>query len=276
MMALDNSLFHPNTGSLYIDESQLNDFFDFQCTTAFNMIHINCRSLNKNYCDIVSILEILSKPLTAIVLTETWLTTTNQDTFPLPGYNFLCLPRKDKSGGGVGIYVNSAFVYKLRQDLCRMNSFIECLFIEIVINIKTTIIIGSIYRPPNSDIVLFNSEVVSILKIMDSEVGKLGILAGDFNLDLIKFESHEQTAEFLNNILSYSYYPTIRYPTRITDNSATLIDNIFLKASANKVSSAIVYSDISDHLPIVLHLNAQITKSYCSKAVKKRFFTDNH
>ena len=269
----DNTIFQLD--SRYIDESKLNEFFRFQCTSAINIIHINCRSFNKNYCGIVNLLRILSKPLTAIAITETWLTVSNQDAFFLPGYNFVSQPRKDKTGGGVGIYINCDFVYKLRSDLCRLCTFIECIFIELPQKAKcNSTIIGCIYRPPNTDISLFNSEIVKILKIIDSENNKICLLAGDYNLDLMKCDSHEPTAEFLNNILSYSFYPSIKYPTRIMDTSATLIDNIFLNASNYNVSSAIVYSDISDHLPIILHLEINIAKIPYHNEIKKRAFTN--
>ena len=45
--------------------------------------------------------------------------------------------------------------------------------------------------------------------------------------------------------------PTITKPTRITHNSATLIDNIYISIK-NKgvIKSAILCADISDHLPV--------------------------
>jgi len=44
--------------------------------------------------------------------------------------------------------------------------------------------------------------------------------------------------------------PTILRPTRITQDSATLIDNIFTNALTEHIESAIVIDDLSDHLPI--------------------------
>ena len=52
---------------------------------------------------------------------------------------------------------------------------------------------------------------------------------GDFNIDLLKFESHSATDGFLNTLGSNFFQPYILQPTRITDHSATLIDNIFFK-----------------------------------------------
>ena len=149
-------------------------------------MHINCRSMKKNFSNIVNLVSTLSRSLTAIALTETWLTVLNQDTYLLPGYKFISRTRTNKTGGGVGIFISSDHLYKIRPDLCRMTCNIECLFVQITQKGKPSVLIGCIYRPPNTDIVSYNSEFESILKIIDSDNHKIVILAGDYNLDLIK------------------------------------------------------------------------------------------
>ena len=57
-------------------------------------------------------------------------------------------------------------------------------FIEIPQKGKNNIVIGCIYGPRNTDISLFNSQILVLLKIIDREK-KLAIIAGDYNLDLI-------------------------------------------------------------------------------------------
>ena len=47
----------------------------------------------------------------------------------------------------------------------------------------------------------------------------------------------------------HSMFPVIHYPTRVTINSATLIDNIFTNDIEN-IDSGILLADISDHFPI--------------------------
>jgi len=260
------------SSSPYIEESKLNDFFKFDGGSAINLMHINCRSLKKNFREIVNFLGLLSKPLAAIAVTETWLNASNQETFPITGYKFVSQIRNDKIGGGVGIFIDINLSYKIRSDLCRMSSYIECLFIEIPQTGKQNIFIGCIYRPPNSDTDQFNSEIVQLLKIIDGEKKKIAFIAGDFNLDLVKQEKHAQTSEFLNNLLSYSYFPTIHSPTRISDASSTLIDNIFTNATQHSMSSAVVYSSISDHLPIALHFETKLTKITLPNIIRKRIF----
>ena len=54
------------------------------------------------------------------------------------------------------------------------------------------------------------------------------ILSMDHNVNLLKIIKHKQTAEFLESILDLNLIPTIMRPTRITNMSATLIDNMFI------------------------------------------------
>src|ERR1043165_3164148 len=127
---------------------------------------------------------------------------------------------------------------------------------------NSSIIIGCVYRPPstnNDSINSFNSVFYDILQIIDRGKTKNILIAGDYNLDLLKQDplltAHRPTADFINNLLSFSFLPAIIYPTHIADFSSTLIDNIFLKCSTSEFDSVIIYNDISDHLPVAVHLS---------------------
>ena len=51
-------------------------------------------------------------------------------------------------------------------------------------------------------------------------------LMGDFNIDLIKVDTHNQTKDFVHSLYTNAFYPTISKPTRVTEHSATLLDTI--------------------------------------------------
>jgi len=87
------------------------------------------------------------------------------------------------------------------------------------------------------------------------------LILGDFNLDLLKSDAHYPTNEFVNCFISQSFEPTIIHPTRITEHSATLIDNIFVNSLMYEFATAIVYSDISDNLPVVIYFNLQLPRT---------------
>ena len=55
---------------------------------------------------------------------------------------------------------------------------------------------------------------------------------------------------YLTQNLDYHMVPKITRPTRITHNSATLIDNLFVSQKLqDKYKSSILINDFSDHLP---------------------------
>ena len=72
---------------------------------------------------------------------------------------------------------------------------------------------------------------------------------------------------------SNGFYPLISKPTRITSHSATLIDNIFSNDLDNHKFSGILWSDISDHLPIFQITNCSVKTKSKSSVYHKRLIT---
>ena len=113
----------------------------------------------------------------------------------------------------------------MRPDLnLDMSDIFESIYIELL-NLPTKTIIGCVYKPPDSDVPAFTSLIDNVLPAVTSQK-YLCMIAGDFNIDLLKAECHSPTTDFVNCLFSHSFYPAINKPTRITDTSATLIDNI--------------------------------------------------
>jgi len=110
-----------------------------------------------------------------------------------------------------------------------MLHYLECIFVGIPQAKNKNLIIGCIYRPSNirsnADTDLFNSEFKKILEAIELHKNITIFLAGDFNLHLQNYSEQTQTEDFLNNLLSFSYLPSIYRPTRISDHSSTLLDN---------------------------------------------------
>ena len=80
---------------------------------------------------------------------------------------------------------------------------------------------------------------------------KVSYLMGDYNIDLLKIESHGPTSDYNDTMSSNCFIPLITRPTRITNSSATLIDNIFTNQFSSQQSlQGILLTDISDHYPV--------------------------
>ena len=77
------------------------------------------------------------------------------------------------------------------------------------------------------------------------------LLCDDFNIDLFSVDAHPPTADIVYRLYTLSLSPLITKPTRVTNHSTTLIDNIFSENSLN-YRAGILSNDISDHFSIFL------------------------
>ena len=74
-------------------------------------------------------------------------------------------------------------------------------------------------------------------------------------MDLLKYEKHAITKEFLEYNIDQNLFPVITKPTRVTRSSATLIDNVIIgQTLQDEYESKIIVSDISDHFPSLVRL----------------------
>ena len=88
-------------------------------------------------------------------------------------------------------------------------------------------------------------EIISILeKIKDSR--NEFILAGGLNIDLLNINDKPIFNEIFELFTSYSLLPKITFTTRISEFSATLIDNIFCNFShyTSESSSCVLTSAV--------------------------------
>ena len=78
---------------------------------------------------------------------------------------------------------------------------------------------------------------------------KFSVLAGDFNLNLIKYSKTTGINQFLAITLSHHFLPRITLSTRVTARTATFIDNILITSYENKCTFGSITTSVSDHLP---------------------------
>ena len=74
-------------------------------------------------------------------------------------------------------------------------------------------------------------------------------LVGDFNWDLLKFESRKIVGDYLDSLYDLGLSPRINKPTRIWGPSSSLLDHIF-SSSCLSVVSGVLINEISDHYPL--------------------------
>ena len=70
---------------------------------------------------------------------------------------------------------------------------------------------------------------------------------------ILKSHTHRATQDLIDLLLNSDLWPVITKPTRITKNSATLIDNILVSPNIyGSYQCGIMLEDLSDHLPCLL------------------------
>jgi exonuclease III len=180
------------------DEFQTNDIIN-ECISSdhFSCLHSNIRSLNSNFDNLIQMLSEFSYNFSVIGLTETRLKTTQENLCNqyLNGYTFVSQPSLSNAGG-VGFFINDSLCYNVRHDLSEIVAGYETLWIEIQSSlINQNIICGVIYRHPHSDISTFMTYLNNTLDRINNEQ-KLCVLMGDFNLNLLNWDSHSPTEEF--------------------------------------------------------------------------------
>ena len=215
------------------------------------LFHINACSLNKNFNELEHLLSCTNKNFDVIAVSETRITKNISLTNNLTMNNFSFeFTPTESSAGGTLLYVANHLSYKPRLDLnIYKSNELESTFIEILNPKKSSIIIGCIYKHPSMDLNDFNTNYLNNLLDKVSKEQKSVFLLGDFNVNLLNYNDHNPTNEFLDSLASNSFVPYILQPTRLTSHSKTLIDNIFSNIISPEAISGNLTSTISDHLP---------------------------
>ena len=255
----------------------------FNSDKHLSVLHINIASLSKHKQDLETFLAMLNFEFSIIAITETKITKGSHPTFDinLHNYNTFHTPTESSSGGTL-LYVSKTLNSKIRKNLQIYKSKeLESTFIEIVNKKKKNILVGCIYRHPCMCIDNFNDDYLQPLLAKLSLQNKQVILAGDFNINLLNYESNTQTTNFLNDITSNLFVPHITVPTRITSHSQTLIDNIFSNFTEfTSFISGNLTTSISDHLPQFLLLpnvkDHSIPRSHNLHKRNMKLFNENN
>ena len=103
-----------------------------------------------------------------------------------------------------------------------------------------------------------------MLDNLSKEANKTVVLLGYFNIDLLNFDTSEYVISFLDDLAFDSLLLQIRLLIRISNNSKTLIDNIFCNIPNTLVQSTMsgnISSSISDHPPEFFILPEFFSKS---------------
>ena len=215
----------------------------------FTLFHMNVRSLSLHFDELISTLATLKISFDVIGVSETWNSYENpiKLNVDIPGYSYF--PYQSRSqNGGVALYVKSGLIPMPRLDLSKDNSDFQAVWVEVENKNGKNYLFCCMYRHPSSNLDSFNEYLQETLSnpIVSN---KQTFILGDFNVDLLNYNSHAPTTHYANLFFCNQFLPYITHPSRVSENSSTLIDNIFSNTVDCETISGNILTQITDHFP---------------------------
>ena len=174
------------------------DYYELSKLTNFNpdgynlvVLQLNIRSMLSNVSELQQLIHTLDNKGTQvdlILLCETFLNRKTIKLVKIPGYEMITNCQETSKGGGMAILIRLNIPYKLHPDLVDfIEKDSEMSYIEITTKSGKSIVVGSLYRSPNSSNSALLDHVQNIVTIVKSEKNHKQLILGmDHNFDLLK------------------------------------------------------------------------------------------
>ena len=152
----------------------------------------------------------------------------------------------------MAIYISSDIQFNsinLEQFSNEKDSEICALKLQTVWN---SFIVICIYRAPSGKFTYFLNQLEIILNKLYNSSNSL-IICGDFNINFLDGNSKIHLLDSL--LASFNLSSTVKFPTRIFNNSHILIDNIYIDTHVHQFSVSSLINGLSDHDAQVITLS---------------------
>lgn len=151
------------------------------------------------------------------------------------------------------------------SNFCRERIFEIC---AIEVNAKNNkIIVGCIYRSPSGDTAQFMELLEDTLSYLYNCSSSI-ILCGDWNINHLLETPTKKRLDIIMN--TYNLVQIVNFPTRITHNSTTLIDCIYLDVTQFKKVAAFQHiNGLSDHDAQIITLDSTLIERQKNPPPKK-------
>lgn len=222
--------------------------------TILHLAHLNLRSIFTGFPDFCNLVR--TRDFDIIGVTETWLrNNTATEIVSIPGYMFFRQDRAVGRGGGIGFYVKSELQCECIQfaNQPTIPGF-EYLWIRIKLCNKNTMAVGVLYRTGNN--VLECVDVIDNLLPEILPVDNYIIALGDLNVNMFNIVNP------VNQLFdSFGFSQIIDEPTRFGNQTATLLDPIFVSTrDVIDACGTCDASNISDHMLTFCDIKIQLPK----------------
>jgi hypothetical protein len=190
----------------------------------------------------------VGRGIDVLCLTEHFMVAGQENQLTVPNYTLAAhFSRNNMKRGGACILVRNGFAWREIPEVAAFSlaNSIECCALELV-NCKLMVI--CLYRvPKRSNINTFFYKLDEILSYATKKKCKNIVLAGDFNIDIMK--ASNLSLEFQCILRNYNLSLSITQPTRVI--SQTCIDNIAHNLKYN-CEAEVIELTLSDHTAQIL------------------------
>ena len=125
-----------NLDSPYILSEEFQKFIDSSSHDSFSILHLNIRSIKKNFDNFKLFFSTLGFSFSVICFSETWLDEVGNSLYELPNHISKHQVRDDRRGGGVLIYIHNSLSFKVLSNLCINSVDINSLSTELSLDNK--------------------------------------------------------------------------------------------------------------------------------------------
>ncbi|KAG6454220.1 hypothetical protein O3G_MSEX008573 [Manduca sexta] len=222
---------------------------------------LNARSLNTGSEELLLSVEINSPDILAI--NESWIKPGEEALAPaIPNYRFLHRARQGMRGGGVGFYIRQGITSKVHQHPI---SLLEQLWLEVQLP-NATLAVGTAYRPESVGV----SDALDAISESIHSMARCNYtcILGDLNIDLSRSDSIK-AQELINFCKQHNLEQLIKEPTRITDDSETILDVVMTDSIARCRHVHVIHNRcLSDHAMVLVDFD--IKKPKLTKRVRSQ------
>jgi hypothetical protein len=238
-------------------DSLNSDFFQSTNNLCnLNFVHLNIRSLRKNFSNFLLELAQVSSKLHIIVLSEIWINSNEISFYNIPGYNKFVNCNDTYRSGGVICFVDN----QIQVNQVNITPFLTADVILLNLDIKSVKFnLICMYRLQDFPEKLFIDELESLLQNVYGNT----IYMADANINLLQ-STATNVQRYHNLMCNNGFLSLVNDPTRITETTKSCIDHIFVRhKNMNNFKSAIFDVGITDHC--ILGLVYSIGNSSYSK-----------
>lgn len=222
-------------------------------TSNIKILHMNIRSLNKNFDELVIYLRRIKLDCDFILLTECWLSKVQNSLPSLPGYHSHMSSYKNQNDGVV-IYAKDNLNYEILEPQLMESS-------GLMIKYANTVVVA-IYRSPSfKKVEIFLESLNNVLSSLTKDVSVA--IIGDININISPGTKDNYAEDYLNLIASHGYLPAHSLPTR----EQNCLDHVILKSCKNS-TTLVLNSLITDHAPLLFAMDTRANHKPSSTATK--------